>query len=853
MSDQRGNYNPGGQRRPNPGYGQNGYQNGNPGQGYSQQGNGQASINNPWGQGGLKSPNGPMGMGMGPNPWTDYEIVKKKKHGKVCATLLKIGEVVTFARNLIFNIIFILILLTIFGGLVALQSFKDSFGVSTVDINGLNNKALKAEVVYFDLSGPISQAPFSSGRFETLQRDLELALYGTQRHELLAIENALKLVGTDSSIKKVIISVDGMQPISLSVAERIGKAIDAAKDDTIDPKTNAPKREVVVVGINFSQAAYAMAAHADKIILDPLGEVDFKGVSLSSLYFKDALDYANITPYIFRAGRYKSAVEPFMLNAMSPDVRREYNALAFKSWDIYKKAITIRKALKTNNVLPDANTYVGWVNQFGGDRSALQKAQGVVDEVMPLETYYQSLTSEVNADADAPFRPAIITYQDYLTRYYVRTTGNNNVGALSSIDINPALEKAGKEPTGTSDTQMADASAISAATATKALASGDVTTLASAALGSKSLGSSSSTNVIAPVAANAATAATAANTTAANATNATAATAGSAGASGNSAAFNLSAAEDSTLGGARSRDIKQAKPDISSNRPAIAVIYGIGEIVDNAEAPTDFTYDNIVPQIEEAQTNKDIAGVVLYLDSPGGSVLTSEKIRRAIELYKSSGKPLVVSMNGTAASGAYWIASEGDAIYATPSTLTGSIGVFGVGMGFHKLLNKFGAYQDGVSTNELALTPLGKEMPLSQQNLLQMSVMKNYKDFIELVSKNRNLKPNEYEIYAEGQVFLADDARTVGLVDRIGDLDDAIDDAAMMVGLDRKRVRVVHMPPGTSRDMGGLESLFFSAANAYLPKELTYTLLEMRKQSRLLNPDNSKAILAISPIAGPKL
>ena len=299
------------------------------------------------------------------------------------------------------------------------------------------------------------------------------------------------------------------------------------------------------------------------------------------------------------------------------------------------------------------------------------------------------------------------------------------------------------------------------------------------------------------------------------------------------------------------RRLKEGKK-ASSN--TVAVIYGIGEITDYPERPSDFAYDNIAPQIEEAMMNDNIAAVVLYLNSPGGSVIASEKIRRSLEaLQKYTVKPIIVSMNGTAASGAYWIGSQAEKIFATQSTITGSIGVFGLSFGAHRLLNKYGAYQDGVATNELAQAPIAKEMPYSQQMMYNLAVEKTYKDFVELVAKNRGLKANTYEIFAEGQIFLAEEAQTLGLVDEVGNLSDAIAYAAKQAGIDPNRLRVRHMSPASQNELGGFESLLFGLSNAYLPPEFTEAMLKLRQNSKMLKKDGSNNLMAISPITDPKL
>ena len=752
-------------------------------------------------------------------PWDLYELKRRPKHGSFCQVLMAIGSTITFLRNLCFNILFLLLLFVFFGGYMAIQSIKDSgfiMGGSGIVVDE-DPSALPAQVLYFDLEGSISEIPFGSSQLDNLQRQLEFSLYGRQSHELVAVENALYLVANDPQIKKVVISVDGMGPITLSMAERIGKAIDAAKGVTKASAdgTNQAQREVVVMGMGISQAAYALASHADKIVLDSLGEIDLKGIAMSSLYFKDLLDRFEITPYIFRAGHFKSAVEPFMLNSMSPDVRREYQAIAFKSWEIYQKSVLKERQISTQTLLPEANTYVNWLTQFHGDRAQMQQAQGLVDEIKSAEDYLMELAQEVNVDADAPYLPAIITYQDYLLRHHVRSTGQHRVGSLSQIDVTPAPQpqqsaSASATSVASIKTDSADHEALSAVTQ-------GISTLNEFMNGSNSTGVKSSLRVAA-----------------------------------NEASAEDNAKSVTTLSRSSARN-NRSTGILRQAGNEVAVIYGVGELTDMADNPNAFTYDNVAPLIENAQNDDRVGALVLYLNSPGGSVIASEKIRRALELFQKSGKPLIISMNGTAASGAYWIASQGDTIFATESTITGSIGVFGIGFGAHRLLNKYGAYQDGVATNELAMSAIAKEMPSSQQRMLSLSVENTYRNFIELVARNRGLKVNEYEIFAEGQIFLAEDARSVGLVDEIGDLRDAINYAANQAGIKKERLHVRHVAPSSAAELGGIESLFFGMAASYLPPEMTYALVELKQHSKLLSEPDHKAIMAIAPISEPQL
>lgn len=819
-------------------------------------------------------------------PWDQYELRRRDEHGAVCAFLLKVGSWITFARNFVFNIIFLLMIFVLFGGYMAVKSLTENgISLSSNTVEQINTQAVGAEVLYFDLSGPVSEVPFSSSSLDNLQRELEQALYGRQSHEIIAIEKALNLVANDEKIKKVIISVDNMGPINMSMAQRIGTAMDnarALKRRSSDPEF---KREVVTVGYGYNQASYAIAAHADRVVMDPLGEIDFRGIAMTSLYFKDMLEKANVTPYIFRAGHFKSAVEPFMLNGMSYDVRREYQALAFKSWELYKQALAARPQTTRANILPEANTYVQMIQRVGGSRGELQLAQGLVDEITPIDTYFQRLAQEVNVDLDAPYRPAIITYQDYLMRHHMRTNGNTRVGALSQIDV-----KTVNTPGSAESSIMSSAAGRIAAAVLKGLSPEAAQAAASSTRAALPAASAASTVPAAGSAASAAGAAAADSGAAATASVAsasgnaasitgrvdvaaggpaaraaavgTAAPVGSAGTAGH--ADKIAAADSSNIlqfdeiktisEAARQieRRMQQGNKNVRGSG-RVAVIYGIGEIMDVGERPTDFTPDNIIPLIEQAQNDSNVNAVVLYLNSPGGSVTASERIRRALETFqKHSLKPLIVSMNGTAASGAYWIASQAEKIYATPTTITGSIGVFGIGFGAHRLLNRYGAYQDGVVTNELALTAIAREMPYSQQAMLNMSVEDTYKTFIELVARNRGIKPNDYEIYAEGQIFLADDALSIGLVDAVGNLSDAISYAASQARIRPDGIEIDHIAPGSGSGMGAFDSIMFGAAQAWLPDEVTYSLVKMRQISRMTRAERPQ-MMAISPVTSPEL
>ena len=187
---------------------------------------------------------------------------------------------------------------------------------------------------------------------------------------------------------------------------------------------------------------------------------------------------------------------------------------------------------------------------------------------------------------------------------------------------------------------------------------------------------------------------------------------------------------------------------------------------------------------------------MLRVDSPGGSAFASDLILRQIQLAKEAGKPVVVSMGSVAASGGYWISMAGDEIFASPTTLTGSIGIFGMFPTFQNTLAKIGVHTDGVGTTPLsgALNPMLPMSPQMQQ-AFQLSIDHGYQEFITKVAKDRHMQVAAVNDIAQGRVWAGLTARKLGLVDKFGDLQDAIAAAAKLAGLGKHySVRYIEKP-----------------------------------------------------------
>ena len=216
----------------------------------------------------------------------------------------------------------------------------------------------------------------------------------------------------------------------------------------------------------------------------------------------------------------------------------------------------------------------------------------------------------------------------------------------------------------------------------------------------------------------------------------------------------------------------------------IAVIYANGQIIDGDGDDNTIGSITLSKAIREARENKKVKAIVMRVNSPGGSALASEVIRREVELAKAE-KPFIISMGSYAASGGYWISAEGDHIFADPTTLTGSIGVFGTFPNAQKFLNdKVGLTFDVVKTNENGdYGSITKPLTDYQKAMLQKYVGNTYNDFTALVARTRGLRQSYVDSIGQGRVWTGADALELGLVDELGGLDKAIEYAAQQANL----------------------------------------------------------------------
>lgn len=216
----------------------------------------------------------------------------------------------------------------------------------------------------------------------------------------------------------------------------------------------------------------------------------------------------------------------------------------------------------------------------------------------------------------------------------------------------------------------------------------------------------------------------------------------------------------------------------------IAVVVAVGEIMNGVQPPGTIGGDSTAKLLRKARLDESVKAVVFRVDSPGGSAFASEVILNEIEAIKAEGKPVVVSMSSVAASGGYWVSMAADSIYASPYTITGSIGIFGMFPTFQRSLDTLGISTDGVGTTTWAgqLRP-DREMSEDMKALFQLYINKGYDDFISGVAANRGMDKEVVDSIAQGRIWTGNDAYENGLIDGIGDLDDAIVAAAELASL----------------------------------------------------------------------
>lgn len=284
-------------------------------------------------------------------------------------------------------------------------------------------------------------------------------------------------------------------------------------------------------------------------------------------------------------------------------------------------------------------------------------------------------------------------------------------------------------------------------------------------------------------------------------------------------------------------------PNFNLANDDIAVVVASGAIMDGSQPRGTVGGDTIAALLRQARTDDKVKAVVLRVDSPGGSAFASEVIRNEVDALKEAGKPVVVSMSSLAASGGYWISMSADSIVAQPTTLTGSIGIFSVITTFEKGLNKLGIYTDGIGTSPFSDVGITTGLSDGAAEAFQMGIEHGYSRFIGLVSQSRDIPLQQVDDIAQGRVWTGQDALNLGLIDKIGDFDDAVALAAQLADIEQYNVYWVEEPLSPAQQfiqdvMSQVQVELGFDVSSYLPSALQPVANKMLQDADMLQSFN---------------
>jgi len=454
---------------------------------------------------------------------------------------------------------------------------------------------------------------------------------GTSQTLLRDLLDALEAAKGDARISSVYLDLDDMGGAGMTVLEDLGAAL---------AEFRKSGKKVVAAADGLDTRSYYLAAQADEILLHPDGMVLIEGFGRYRRYYRDALDRLGVTWHVFRVGEYKSAVEPYLRNDMSPEAKEadlEWMGDLWRAW-----LANVAKARKTT---PEA-----------------------------LTAFVESMPERLKGVAGDPAKLALNA--KLVDRLAARDEVRTRMIAL-----------AGEETKTKSFRQVSVADYLEA------------------------------------------------------------------------------------LGGDR--------PGAKAKGGEVAVVVAKGEIVDGSAGPGRVGGDSTAALVRKARQDEKVKAIVLRVDSPGGSGFASEVIRRELQLAREAKKPVVVSMGSVAASGGYWISTSSDEIWASPETITGSIGIFAMFPTVEKPLAKYlGVRVDGVGTTPWAGVRLDRELPPEAGTAIQAMIDHGYEEFLGHVSRARKMSRDDVDRIARGRVWSGADAKERGLVDRLGGLPEAIASAA---------------------------------------------------------------------------
>ena len=532
------------------------------------------------------------------------------RRGPIARFFIGVWDAMNFTRRLVLNLLFLLLLFLFLALLMAGPRTKPLLDRTTLVI------APEGNLVEQFSSDPLTRA---------LERALGEKGGEVQLRDLV---RALDAAAKDKRVERVVLNLDKLQAAGMASLRETADAIARVK---------ASGKQVVAFSDMMDQKQYLLAAQASEVYLDPMGGMLLEGLGRYRTFYREGLqDKLGVDVHLFKVGEYKSAAEPYVLDAASPEAKEADLYWMNDVWQRYLADVAKARRLDAARLSQQIDQMPAGIEGAQGDLAKFALQTRLVDGLKTREDVDDLLAQRGVADEDAPGGYRQASLDEYLTQLD---------SGISAVDP----------------------------------------------------------------------------------------------------------------------------------RPQVAVVVAEGEIRGGEQPPGTVGGESTAELLREARDDENVKAVVLRVDSPGGEVFASEQIRREIVGLKKAGKPVAVSMGDLAASGGYWISMDADRIYADASTITGSIGIFGLIPTIPRALEKIGVRSDGVGTTRFAgafdiTRPLQPEVG----QVIQSVIEKGYRDFTGRVATARKKPVEQVDAIARGRVWTGAQAKERGLVDELGGLQQAV-------------------------------------------------------------------------------
>lgn len=454
------------------------------------------------------------------------------------------------------------------------------------------------------------------------------------------VVEGLRLAAQDDEVTALLVNFDGLVGATPAAMHAIAAEMTAFRE---------AGKEIIAYGEYYSMGGYMLASHASEVHMHEMGGAMVNGYAIYRTFFRSLLERLNVTVNVYRVGTFKSALEPFLGDSMSPEAAEATRYVFGDIWAAYQARVEAARSLEAGALQTYADTFPELLARVDGDVARVAQEAGLVDSLTGRGAWRTMMEERFGRDED-----------------------ENRIRASNFLDY---VEARRPEPSG----------------------SGDV----------------------------------------------------------------------------------------------IAVINAVGTILEGDGDGGVIGGDRHANLIRQARLDDDVKAIVLRIDSGGGSAFASELIREELVLAREQGKIIIASMGGVAASGGYWIAAPAHEIWAEPTTITGSIGIFGFIPTFENTLAEIGVYEDGVALTETARAPSATGgVTAAWADILQQNIEAGYEQFLGVVGEARNMTRDEVDAVAQGRIWTGAQAHERGLVDHLGGYDEAIAAAAARAGLEEGEYRV---------------------------------------------------------------